>query len=251
MLHNPLFEEQFRLHFQSRTVLRLLRTYVVLLAIMLIISWPGNPLSHYLKFDTKPGTFQFIFLMLFLFGFILTILPVSTQDQGIYSLTEWITYTPIGIAPAYLGRFLFSLFYVVFLLLLSLPLVVIGATVSGFPPVRVLSVCVVFIVFCMFFRTLILALLLLMDRRPLLRAFCFGLALLFFLFLCIRVAPALHPVLIIQGILSGSRQIELLNFRKPFSWTGGVLFYSVATGINIMGSIAFMSIVKRRSGRRQ
>lgn len=249
MLHSPLFEEQLRSHLQSRPILRLLRSYLVVLSLMLIISWPNNPLSHYLQFSGRPATFQFVFLILFLFAFILSILPRSIQDQGAYSLIEWISYTPVGVCAAYIGRFAFSTCYVLFLIALPSPLIIIAATATGVPPRRVAAACVVLLVFCLNFRTFLLMLQLILMRRPIIRVLTAGLILLFLLFLSVRLAPIIHPVLVIQGILSGTDQISLLNYEREFTWTATVLIYGLSLGICIVISITAMKIFKSRLGK--
>ena len=57
-----------------------------------------------------------------------------------------------------------------------------------------------------------------------------------------------HLHLIIQGILSGTDQISLLDYQRDFLWTNGILVYSVGTGANVITSIIAMVILKKKVG---
>lgn len=237
MLAGPLFQQQIRTHLLDRTKARLYRAYVVVLAVIVFLAWPSYSISYYLQFSSKPITLPLTILVMFVFSYILALVPDYSDEHPQSNLTDWIFYTPVRVLTAFGGSLLFSIVHVVFILGLPAPLLVAAAAASGVTAKTVLSACAVTFIFSLFSKQLILMLKLISEKRFIIRTLVFGCFLVFAVLLSVRFYPDANPLLAVQSALAGTDEVE---------WHRFVRLYGIGTG-----AVAIVSVLRLASLRRE
>ena len=244
---NLLFEEQIRIHFEDRKILRMYRFYLIILSLSVLVTWPSNSISYYLQFNSRPFTLPFTFMLMFILAFILAMAPEYDRGRGRNSLADWILYTPIHTFAAYSGRFLFFVAHSLFLLILPAPLLFASATASGLKVPNLFAAISVVMVFCVFFKALVSALQLVLYKRVFLRAVIVIASFIFAVLLSIKIYPPANPFLAVQPLLSGTGPTLSLDQRLNFPWTTTLVVYGAATVVVALISVYKLSAVRREN----
>ena len=133
MMKDPVVQEGMQIYFYLNRIRNIYFHYLLISAVILFLTWPGQPFYYYLDFNRHPSSFQIISIatLIILSFYSIRLGAQLYSHEDFHSFREWLDFTPTTAAALLRGKILLSSFHTLFLLTLSLPFLLAGLSISG------------------------------------------------------------------------------------------------------------------------
>lgn len=141
-MNNPVLEEQMRAGFINFAMIRLHLSGLSIIAILVFLLYPSQPISYFLARSVKPEMFNIALYcsLMFISYLCINSAILSIQNTKIIRIRDWFLYTKITVMTYLRGRISYGLFYTAFSFLIFMPLLLVSGSVSAIGPLNILAV---------------------------------------------------------------------------------------------------------------
>jgi len=132
-MKDPIVQEGMQIYFYLNRIRNIYFHYLLILAVILFLVWPGQSFYYYLDFNRHPLSFQIISIatLIILSFYSIRLGAQVYSHEDFHTMAEWLNLTPTTAAALLWGKIVLSFFHTLFLLTLSLPFLLAGLSISG------------------------------------------------------------------------------------------------------------------------
>jgi len=132
-MKDPIVQEGMQIYFYLNRIRNIYFHYLLILAVILFLVWPGQSFYYYLDFNRHPQSFQIISIatLIILSFYSIRLGAQVYSHEDFHTMAEWLNLSPTTAAALLRGKIVLSFFHTLFLLTLSLPFLLASLSVSG------------------------------------------------------------------------------------------------------------------------
>ena len=250
MRTNPVAAADLRATFGDQSALRSHAFLLGALAVVLYAWWPHSDLAWHLRTATPPQTFTAVAVaLLLLAGWLNARAGTGDERSGETPLADLVAHTPVTVAEVVAGRLTAGLLAVLFQLLLGLPFLLAALGVSGVSASVLPGVLALVAAAAMAWRTVGLALRLVLPSHGALRDVLLFASSAAYLAATYAVAPAVNPLAaLVDAAGGGGRRLAAAGVSLSLCAVSGIIALAVLAAATVAAAAALRAARKAAAG---
>ena len=249
---NPLIEESFTAYFSRWRTIIGYQIYAVLIAAIMLLSWPKDHYLYYVQYEKIPSSFSIVVVAILLcVSFLNTRFGTDRVGRnGIHPLSDWIQYTKIPVGKLLRGELVFFGLHTLFLVAISLPFIFVATAPAGLTWRAVLQSIYIIFSAAFLFRTIAFSLMTALSNYPFILFLSVWTAVGFITLGTVSMIPKINPIHALMSISSsGNQGFPYVQWTMTNISRTIMIYWIIAAGA-VVGAYAALKVLRARYRKR-